>query len=115
MKSRINITPREARRIAEQAVQEQVEALRIECYKQAYADVAQQFTAWHCYVLAKSFGFGEKRLKRFLGNVKDVNKLMLKDGIFGKTITISQLINHLQDTYNLDLSVSDNVEFIEEE
>lgn len=114
MKSRINITHSEARRIAEEAAQQQMETLRTECYKQAYVDVAEQFTAWYCYVLAKSFGFGEKRLKRFLNNVKEVNRLMVEDKVLGEAVTTSQLAVHLQKIYNLDLSIPDKVEFIDE-
>lgn len=115
MKARINITHSEARRIAEEAAKQQMENLRTECYKQAYIDVAEQFTAWHCYVLAKSFGFGEKRLKRFLNSVKEVNRLMLEDKLLGEAVSTSQLVNHLQKIYNIDLSIPDKVEFIDEE
>lgn len=96
----------EAKQLAKQAARQQQDELWDKAYAQAAADVAEQITAVHLYILAREFGFGEVRLKRFLEGCNNINSIMMLDsGILGKRISPDDAKRYVEEKYKLDLSI----------
>lgn len=80
--------------------------LQTEAYEKAAADIVEQLTATHLYVLATVFGFGEKRLKRFLAELDALNGMMMnKDSFLGRGATPDDVRGYMEKRYNLDLTL----------
>ena len=77
-------------------------------YEAVARDIIPQNTAVHCYVLAKCFGFGRRRLHRFVSMCDSINELMMQDDAFiGKPLSSSDVLCHVQEKYHLDLELSE--------
>ena len=106
MKSNYIKSRTEAVKIANQVVREQMAELRTEAYEKAAADIVEQLTATHLYVLAAVFGFGEKRLKRFLSELDVLNGMMMdKDSFLGRGANPDDVRAYMEKKYNLDLTL----------
>lgn len=108
MKSNYIKSRTEAMKIANAALKEQLNTLQTEAYQRAAADITEQFTAMHLYVLAAYFGFGEKRLKRFLAELDAINGMMMRPGTFcGKKATPDDVKEYMEIRYNLDITIKE--------
>lgn len=98
----------QAKRIAKAAAREQEEELWDKAYTQAVADVAEQITAVHLYILVKEFGFGEVRLKRFLEGCNNINSIMMSEnGVLGKRVSPDDAKRYIEEKYHIDLSLQE--------
>jgi len=96
----------EAKKIALEAARQQEQELWDKAYQQAVTDVAEQITAVHLYILAKVFGFGEVRLKRFMENCDGINSLMMSDsGFLGRRVTPDDARRYVEEKYGIDISI----------
>lgn len=86
----------------ENQVRKEFEKRTEQVYETVKQDIAAQLMAVCCCVLHSSFGFGEKRLKKFKKDMEDYFSLMLRDGICGKEFTPINCIEYMRKTFNID-------------
>lgn len=98
MKSRIITSHSEVKRLAEK------EYLRLKdtVYENVIKDVIPQFTAVCLCVLNREYGFGMKRLKRFLDSVNSEFEIM-DGGFLGRNYDPLDCLKFLKEKYEIDV------------
>lgn len=98
MKSRIITSHSEVKRLAEN------EYLRLKdtVYENVIKDVIPQFTAVCMVILNREYGFGMKRLKRFLDSVNSEFEIM-DGGFLGRNYDPLDCLKFLKDKYEIDV------------
>lgn len=86
-------------------VMKELEAYKDEVYEKVTLDVFEQAIAVCLYTLEAEQGWKETRLRRFVAQLEDTCHLLTQD-IFGKKITTRDILKHMKEKYNIDLSES---------
>lgn len=86
-------------------VMKELEAYKDEVYEKVTLDVFEQAIAVCLYTLEAEQGWKETRLRRFVVQLEDTCHLLTQD-IFGKKITTRDILKHMKEKYNIDLSES---------
>lgn len=95
MKARI----KSLNQLVDEEVQKQVKQARNEIYDDVCEDIVRQTIACCLFYLDKTYGFRKKRLSEVVQGI--VSIMQLKP--FGKTIDAVQVMNYLQDQYDINL------------
>ncbi len=99
MKSRIvTMSESEVRR----QVQTEYQKIKDTVYENIMKDVIPQFTAVCMCVLNREYGFGVKRLQRFLDSVNSEFEIM-NNGFLGRKYDPLDCLKFLKDKYKIDL------------
>lgn len=83
-------------------VEKEFDRLKADVHDTVIKDVIPQFTAVCLCVLHKEYGFGAKRLRRFLGNVNAEFEFM-EYGVLGKKYDPQDCLNFLKNEYKIDV------------
>ena len=110
MKSNYICNRSELKKVSDQIAKKLISSIDEDAYHHAAKDIAEQLTAVHLYVLATTFGFGEKRLKRFIDSANSLNAMMMSDGAFlGRRADPDDVRAYIENKYNLDISLKELV------
>ena len=106
MKSNYISTKSEVEKMAQQAARLECQNMQDEFYRQEAANIVEQMTAMHLYILAKDFGFGKKRLQNFMSACNAMFSLMMSEKpIFGKDVDTMDVKKYVENKYALDITV----------
>lgn len=83
-------------------VEKEFDRLKGDVYDSVVKDVVPQFTAVCLCVLHREYGFGAKRMKRFLDKVNAEFEYM-GYGVLGKNYSPQDCLNFLKEEYNIDV------------
>lgn len=90
-------------------VEKEFDRLKADVHDSVVKDVIPQFTAVCLCALHKEYGFGAKRLRRFLDAVNDEFKMM-DCGILGKKYDPQACLDFLKNEYKIDVDEEFNNE-----
>lgn len=106
MKSNYISTRSEVEKMAQQAARLECQNMQDEFYRQEAANIVEQMTAMHLYILARDFGFGKERLSRFMNACNDMFSLMMSEKpIFGKDMDTMDVKRYIESKYGLNLTL----------
>ena len=106
MKSNYISTKAEAKRMAQEAAKQECENMQDEFYRQEAANIVEQMTAMHLYILSRDFGFGKKRLQNFMSACNSMFNLMMSDKpVFGKDMDTMDVKRYIESKYGLNLNL----------
>ncbi len=81
-----------------------------EAYQNAVKDVIEQNMAVHIYILNTAFGFGAKRIQKFLDECNSINELMDNKGAFlGKNVSPDNLKAYIEEKFGVDITLKEVV------
>lgn len=104
------ISRSKARKIAQQEARTETERMYNEAYRNAVKDVIEQNMAVHVYILNSVFGFGKKRINRFLDECNLINELMDgNDAFLGKNVSPDNLKNYIEEKFGVDITLKEVV------
>lgn len=83
-------------------VKKEFDRLKGDVYDSVVKDVVPQFAAVCLCVLHREYGFGAKRMKRFLDSVNAEFEFM-GYGVLGKDYSPQDCLNFLKDEYKIDV------------
>lgn len=106
MKSNYISTKAEAKRMAQEVARHECENMQDEFYRQETANIVEQMTAMHLYILARDFGFGKERLSRFMNACNGMYDIMMQqNSFFGKDMNTKDVKKYIEDKYALDITI----------
>ena len=106
MRANYITTRSEVEKMAQQAARLECQNMQDEFYRQEAANIVEQMTAMHLYILARDFGFGKERLSRFMNACNDMFSLMMSEKpIFGKDMDIMDVKKYMENKYALDITI----------
>ena len=108
MKSNYISKKSEVEKMAQQAARLECQNMQDEFYRQEAANIVEQMTAMHLYVLARDFGFGKERLSRFMNACNGMYDIMMQqNSFFGKDMNTKDVKKYIEDKYGLDLTLKE--------
>lgn len=106
MRSNYISTRTEVEKMAQQAARLECQNMQDEFYRQEAANIVEQMTAMHLYILARDFGFGKKRLQSFMSACNSMFNLMMSDkSVFGKDMDTMDVKRYIESKYGLNLTL----------
>lgn len=104
------ISRSEAIKLAKKEAKSEVEKMYNDAYQNAVKDVIEQNMAVHIYLLHTVFGFGEKRIKKFLDECNHINDLMDDKGAFlGKEVSPDNLKDYIEEKFGVNITLNEVV------
>ena len=100
--------PRTDRRVVKAAVKEMYELNEKDA-----EEIMQQVLANVCYTLSRNFGYGKKRLRRFINAVKDTDMIMRTAKRFDGTPVdwnAKDNVEYIKNAYDIDLTKEFRIE-----